>query len=149
MESENRVADILKGTVGALIGALIGMGVFLLLGRLGYISMAAGAVAILAIFGGYYLLAKDFSVPGLVICAVILIATVYISNRLDWAISISKELKKYGSDYDEFTVSYCYKNISTLLELAESKGSYIKNLVLSYLFTLGGGVFIVAKAGKK
>lgn len=144
MENDNKVL----GTVGALIGALISMGVYLLLGRLGVIAAIAGFVAFIAIFGGYYFLAKDISKVGIIICVVILILTVYVSNRLDWAISISGELKKYGSDYDEFTVSYCYKNISAILALADAKGRYILNLVLSYVFTVVGGFSALKKFGQ-
>ena len=133
------------GTVGALVGAVIAMGVYLLLGRLGVIAAIAGFVAFITIFGGYYMLGKDMSAVGLIICVVILIATVYISNRLDWAISISKELKDIDSS---FSVSFCYKHISEILTLADAKGKYILNLVLSYVFTVVGGFSALKKFGK-
>ena len=133
------------GTVGALVGALIALGVYLLLGRLGVIAAIAGFVAFITIFGGYYLLGKDMSSTGLIICVVILIITVYVSNRLDWAIEVSKALKDLGMST---SVGDCYKNLGTWLDIADSKGKYILNLVLSYVFTVVGGFSALKKFGK-
>ena len=138
---ENKVL----GTVGALVGSLLGLGVFLLLGRIGVISVLGGAVACACIFGGYYLLAKDISPVGLVICGVLLIATVYFANKLDWSIELSKALKEYCMTA---SVGECYKVLGGFLELADLKGKYIRDLVLSYVFTVLGG-FYALKAAKK
>lgn len=144
MENENKIL----GTIGALVGAVISMGVYLLLGRLGVIAAIAGFVALICIFGGYYFLAKDISKVGIIICVVILILTVYVSNKLDWAISLSKAFEELGDTENKFSVSYCYKNMSTLLALADAKGKYVLNLVLSYVFTVVGGISALKKFGK-
>ena len=76
---------------------------------------------------------------GLVICGVLLVATVYFSNKLDWAIELSKAFKKNGMTA---SVGECYKSLGDL------KGKYIGDLVLSYVFTVLGG-FYALKVAKK
>ena len=82
---------------------------------------------------------------GLVICGVLLVATVYFSNKLDWAIELSKAFEKNGMTA---SVGECYKSLGDFLELADLKGKYIGDLVLSYVFTVLGG-FYALKAAKK
>lgn len=131
-QSEN----VLSGIVGALIGAAIGGGSIVLLGQLGYIAAISGFILAVCTLKGYEMLGRQLSVKGILICLLLIIATPYFANRLDWALSVKDVFSEYG-----VTLGDAFSSIPELLE-AEiiDKSVYIRNLVLLYVFAaLGAG----------
>lgn len=129
----------IAGTVGALIGAALGIGIWCLFGLLGRIAFIGGIAIFLGSFGGYYLLGKGMSKTGLIISAVIIAISVYIATRLNWSIALWKETG--------MSVSECYKILPKLLKKLGERGSFYKELFIGYLITLGGGFVALMKLG--
>ncbi len=125
------------GTVGALIGAALAIGLWCLIGLLGRVAVIGGVALFLGAYGGYYLLGKGMSKVGLIISTVIVLISVYVATRLNWSISISRAT--------DMSVSECYKKLPKLIKLAEVSGSFYKDLVVGYLITFFGGVVLMAK----
>ena len=135
-DNDNKIT----GTVGALIGTALGVGIWCLFGLLGKVAVIGGMALFLGAFGGYYLLGKGMSKVGIIISAVLVVISVYIATRLNWSIALWKET--------DMPVSECYSILPKLLKAAHLTGSFYKDLFIGYLITVGGGVIMLAKIAK-
>lgn len=131
----------ITGTIGALVGALLGIGVWCLIGLFGRVAVIGGVALCLGSLGGYFLLGKGMSKTGLLISLVIILASVYFATRLNYGITL------YRTMDGEMSFGECYSSVMTLLEAIGEKGSFYKDLGLGYLLTLGGGFGVLAKLG--
>lgn len=127
------------GAIGALIGAALAMGLWCLLGYFGKMAFICGIAMCVGVIGGYYLFGKGMSIGGLVICGVIMLVAVYFSVRLSYGLYL------YNKMDGTMTFGECYKTIMKLLEALGEKGSFYKDLGLGYLFTVGGGFYMLYK----
>ena len=78
-KTENMVA----GTVGALLGSLLGVACIVLLGQLGYVAAVSGIVMAICTMKGYELLGGRFSTVGLVVSIVLMLGMTYVGYQLD------------------------------------------------------------------
>jgi len=136
-DSDNKV----MGTVGALVGALLGIGIWCLIGLAGKIAVIGGVAIFLGAFGGYFLLGKDMSKVGVVIAGVIVLVSVYFATRLNYGISLYRAME------GEMSFGECYSKVLDLLAVFGEKGSFYKDLVIGYLITIVGGIGALAKLG--
>ena len=127
------------GTIGALLGAALAMGLWCLLGYFGKMAFICGIALCLGVLGGYYLFGKGMSIGGLIICGIILLTAVYFSTRIGYGLWLYNKM--------DGTVSFgeCYSKILDLLEAIGEKGSFYRDLGLGYLFTIGGGFYLLFK----
>ena len=122
-------------------GAIIGAVVVVLMGQLGFVSALSGLIAAVCSLKGYELLAKKLSIKGIIISCVLMLVMLYIGNRVDWAIAVSKAF-----NVDFFSA---FRGIPELVKQeAEVRAEYIKNLVMVILFALLGAVPTVLTAIK-
>lgn len=140
---EAREENFLLGIIGAVIGAIIGGAVALLVARLGYVSVLAGAALGFCTIKGYEILGKKLSKKGVVVSAILMILTVLLVNQLDYILFLMDE---YALPFD---VSWSLFNEETF------KGNFPENYFLELgklaVFTLGGAWISVQSAleGKK
>lgn len=87
-EKEARPEAFVRGTVSALIGGLISLGLSLFVGYQGYIIWFTGFVLGFAVPKAYQLLAGKFSWKGLVISLLVLTAFGFLINELDYVLSM-------------------------------------------------------------
>ena len=126
--------NMLTGIVGALLGAVIGAGVIILLGQLGFVSALSGFILAVCTLKGYELLGGKLSVKGIIISLVLLLVTPYLADRLDWAIVIMQEFSAEGVTFGE-----AFAAVPALIEEgAIVQSEYIKNLLMLYAFTILG-----------
>jgi hypothetical protein len=93
---ESPVITLLKGMLGALVGAVPGFLLCIIVGKMGYIASICGAaVALGAIFGYHFMTVKGdvHDAAGVVICAVVCIFTVFIANKIVWIWEMSDVLE--------------------------------------------------------
>lgn len=127
--------NVVLGTVGALLGALVGAALIAILAKIGYVASISGVVmAYLSLFL-YTKFAGKLSVKGIIISIVIMIITVFVTEWLVYSFAFYKELKDYG-----FTLGDIIKGLPDLLELGEVKGGFIKDILMVYAFTALGAV---------
>ena len=88
---EQKPENVLAGTFGALLGAILGGGVVLLLGRLGYVATLSGIAVVYCTMVFYDLFAGRKAKKGLAICLLLIAVTPYIADRIDWALLLMKE----------------------------------------------------------
>ena len=131
----------ITGAVGALIGALLGTVIWCFIGSFGVISYIGGFMMCLGVFGGYYLLGKGASKAGLLICAVVLLISVYIAVRMKWSIDL------YRAFDGETPLWKCFVVVVRTIDALEGKGAFFKELAISYGITFLGGFGLMHKLG--
>ena len=127
--------NLVLGTVGALLGALVGAALIAILAKIGYVaSISGGVMAYLSLFL-YTKFAGKLSVKGIIISIVIMVITVFVTEWLVYSFAFYKESKSYG-----FTLGDIIKGLPDLLELGEAKGGFVKDILMLYGFTALGAV---------
>lgn len=110
----NKAVTTLKGLAGAVIGALPGLAVWIILGKLGFVFSAVGILIAMGIFFGYAFFVKDEDLPVwlmFVICIGVFLCAMVISEKIVWTWTISDALKTYLSTYrDELITSVMLEN---------------------------------------
>ena len=74
--------NIGRGILGALIGGLIGAAAIVLIGQLGYVAAISGMVLGYCTIGGYRRGAGKLSALGIAVSVVVMLAAVYLGNRM-------------------------------------------------------------------
>lgn len=125
--------NVVTGTVGAVLGAVLGAGAIILLSQLGYVAAISGLILAVCTLKGYELLGGSRSKRGTIICCVLMAITPYIADRIDWAIVIVREFASEG-----VTFAQAYSAVHAVIAEAEMVGDYFTNLGLVYLFVVLG-----------
>lgn len=122
---------VFLGILGALVGCLLGGVLIVVLGAMGYIASISGFVMGICALKGYILLGKKISVKGIVITAVLMIVTVYISHMISYGFAVAEVF-----EVDIFTGISAVPML--LAEDAIDAGMYYKDLAMLYVFTALG-----------
>ena len=140
---DERKENFLLGMVGAVIGVLIGGAVALLVARLGYVSVLAGAALGFCTIKGYEILGKKLTKKGVVVSAILMVLTVFLVNQLDYTLALMSELDL------PFDMTWTLLNEATFQ--GDVPDNFYLNLGLLAVFTLGGAWISVQSAleGKK
>lgn len=137
--------NVVTGTVGALIGAMIGGGCIILLSQLGYVAALSGLILAVCTLKGYELLGGQLSKKGVIICLVMMLIAPYIADRIDWAILIMNEWSDIGITFGE-----AFAAVPMLIEEeAIEMSTYITNLLMIYGFAVLGAFTTLRGALKK
>ena len=135
---EAREENFLLGIVGAVIGVIIGGAVALLVARLGYVSVLAGAALGYCTIKGYEILGKKLTKKGVLVSAILMVLTVFLVNQLDYTLALMSELDL------PFDMSWTLLNEATFSGDVPDK--FYLNLALLAVFTLGGAWISVKSA---
>ena len=122
--------NVLLGTIGALLGALIGGAVALFIARLGYVAVAAGLVLGICTIKGYEMFARKLSRKGILISVVLMVVTVFLVNQIDLAMEVVAQL---GVEF-----AYAFRVVNELIASGEYPDNYFFNLGMLAVFTLAG-----------
>ena len=162
---ESKLMPVVKGVLGALLGAIPGIILIILVARIGFIASICGAVMAVCIFFGYNLFTKNSGLEektGLIICAVVMIFAIYFAVRTSWCLEISSFLQKdlgfKPGEIDseilyeflgirDVTFSEISSEFGNLLEKCECKGKFITSLLENIAFAALGGFGTFTKFG--
>ena len=133
--------NLALGIVGAVLGVLGGVIIWVIIGRLGFIAAIAGAAMAYGALFGYSWLAKGMSKRGAIVCIVVVVLAVFFSVKLDWALSIYDVLKEEG-----FAFSECFFGQGKILAAVDSTGRFILDLLLGYALAAAGAFSAIRKA---
>lgn len=172
------VIPALLGIVGAIIGALPGFGLWLLIAKCGYISAYCGALLALGAVLGFNFASKKNQPPaavGIIVCMAIVVGAAYLATNIDWAWSFadffdetvktsvegelagysSSEIDKVYSDalmelfgFSEASFSNCFRNLGTLIDYYDMKSDYCLELVKALGMAVIGGIGGIAGIAK-
>lgn len=154
----------LMGILGALLFSLIGCAIWIIIGKLGYISYLGGVAMAFSTIFGYHLFGKKFDVLGLITSIVIVLIMVLLSNMFICAWQIVSEpgidealsLLGYEGFFSVFFGLFdLMKQVDLLtgLEGMDSMtGTFIIDLVIGYIVsgiaTVAIGVSMLKKTDK-
>ncbi|MCR5601637.1 MAG: hypothetical protein K6G33_12945 [Ruminococcus sp.] len=160
--------SLLKGILGAVVGAIPGIILIILLARAGFIAAICGALMAGGMFFGYKFMTKNnppSEMAGIVICGVVMLIGVYIAVRTSWCMEIAKvlqdELGFAAGEVDKFTSEVLYEYIGirdvsfseissefgTLLDKVDLKGKFIWSFLENLIFAVAGGYGAFSKFG--
>ena len=163
-----------KGGIGAIIGAIPGMLLMIMVARFGFIAAICGAAMAFCIFFGYRLMTRNSWVStkvGIIICAVVMILAVYFSVKISWTLAIQDAVEEaasamrslLGSEYSgetsafikevvggngEITFGNCWDNFGNILDMLNMNGRYLGSLAENYVFAAIGGIGTFMKFGR-
>ncbi len=112
---ENFAIALLKGILGAVVGAIPGFLLWIIIAKLGYVSSLCGAVIAIGSAFGFSFMTKKSSISpviAIITCIIVMAIAVYMAIRIDWAWEIAKYFEEsvwpeyiaYMSDFG-FTAS--------------------------------------------
>ncbi len=128
-------SNFLGGIVGAVLGALIGCVAWVLIFRAGYIASIAGLIMAVCAMKGYELLGGHLDRKGVIASIVILIAGVYLSNKIAWSWEAYAALK----DLD-ITFFDVFRNLNAIIMESGLSGEFYSDLAIGYGLTALGSI---------
>lgn len=106
---ESKVITALKGLLGAVIGAIPGMILWIILGKIGFVFSAVGMLIGFGIFVGYAFFVKDSDTLPIWLMIVIFLAVfavaMILSEKIVWTWEIADIFKEYLPQYREDIIS--------------------------------------------
>lgn len=103
-EEDNRVLEIGKGIIGALIGAIPGIILWILIGRFGFIATISGAILAGGTILGYRFTQKNDVLStrtGIIICVCVIIFGIHIAQKIIWCMDFSLMFDNYVAQTKE------------------------------------------------
>ena len=154
METEESTPVTLgKALLGAMLGAIPAMLLWVVLGKVGYLAAISGFFMFLGeIIACNYFTRKSSQMNiwvVLVICAVVMIFDVYLCERFVWSWELCDVLNEYGEGEYSVGILECFKNFNEFTAVFEVQGDFTASLVKSYLFAALGGFAGFMKLAKK
>ncbi len=140
-------ANPVMGILGAIVFSLIGCAVWILIGKLGYISYLGGIAMAFSTIFGYHLFGKKFDTLGLIISIVIVLIMVFVSNMFiyTWQIvsepGIDEALSLLGYEgffsvfFGLFDLMKQVDLLTGLEGMDSMTGSFISDLVIGYIIS--------------
>ena len=136
--------NVFTGTIGALLGALIGGVSIVLLADFGILAAISGWILAICTLKGYELLGGRLGVAGIVICCALMLLTPYIADRVFLTFFLIRELDAGISAFSQI-----FTMIPNLIGNGIETAAYIKDLVMLYIFVAIGASGTLRNALKK
>lgn len=110
---ESPVITLLKGMLGAIVGAIPGMLLWIILGKFGFIATVCGLVLTAGIvFGCDKMTEKgelSFVIKA-VICLIVMAAAVFFAEKIVWTWALAEEFKNFAPTFKSELISYIHTN---------------------------------------
>ncbi len=139
----NRNENVLAGVFGAILFALAGGILWVIIYQLGYLAAISGLVGAFCAIKGYALFAKKESVKGVVIAIIATLIVMVVA----WYVSLV--VMNYRDFDGTLTVSEALNFTKYCFEYPEYKSAAIGDLVKGILFTVAGGVAFAVSSIKR
>ena len=131
-QSEAPKENVALGTLGAFLGSLVGVVLWMILYRIGIIAAICGALMVYCSIRGYEKLGHVLTKKGLIISTLICILMIFIAEYASLAIEVYIQLKDIYvmSIIEALEVTPSFLGDSNVLPY------FIKDLVIGYLFLI-------------
>lgn len=141
-------SNVVTGIIGALLGSLVGVALWVGIYKLGYIAGIAGAIMIVSAMFGYEKLGGGLDLKGIIISVVICIGMIYISERICISMQLYEEFKDLKYYFGDVSFSDCYKSMFAILKDAEKESVFWGELGIGYLLFAIASVSYIIKSVK-
>lgn len=154
-------ANPVMGILGAIVFSLIGCAVWIIIGKLGYISYLGGIAMAFSTIFGYHLFGKKFDTLGLIISIVIVLVMVLVSNMfiytwellsqpgMEEALSLLGYNGFFGVFFGLFDLMKQVDLHAGLDGIDSMTGGFISDLIFSYIISMIATVAIGISMLKK
>ena len=122
----------MTGIVGALLGALLGGVLWVLVSQLGYIAGIVGLVVAVCAVKGFELFGGKLNAAGIIICMVIVVGAIYAANYISYSIYLQQALDELGYG---FSFGDSIRLLPDFFSEEEIFGAFLRDLVIGYLLT--------------
>jgi hypothetical protein len=133
--------NYLKGTLGAILGALVGSIAWVVIGLLGYIAAIGGIAISFCAAKGYTLLKGKITKPAVLIICLVSVVVMVLAEFVSYDIAIYNEAINAGYSAGIGEVSQLTFNL--ILYESEVTGEFVKNCLLGLLFLALGSYSII------
>lgn len=134
-----------RGLIGAIIGSIPGLVLWVIVGFFGVTWSLIGMLIVFGTFMGYEKLGgKPDSQSGIASCLLVMIVAVYLGVHLSWSMQLYSALVNYG--YEDVTRFMCVEHLHQFLSILDLNGKFIGAVVKGYFFAAVGGFGLIAKA---
>ncbi len=135
--AKQRKGNFVTGIVGAFLGSLIGIALWVVVYALGYIAAICGVVLAVCIIKGYELFGGKLNVLGMIITITMTIAMVFVATYTAYGYELYSVLNEYESvGFIEAINGLKY----FLMDYEDVRRSFIADLFLGYFFTAIGSI---------
>lgn len=135
--AKSKKGSFVTGIVGALLGSLIGVALWVTVYAIGYIAAICGIVLAVCAIKGYELFGGKLDLLGIISTMLITIIMVYIATYLSYGYSIYDTFRD-TEEIDIFTAIRSVRDFIT--DYPEIQTSFYTDLAKGYLFTVIGSV---------
>ncbi len=94
--NESVVLELVKATLGAVVGALPGLILWILIGKVGFVAAICGSILAMGTIAGYTFMTKDNYFPqkyGVIICIAVIVIAVFMAEKVVWCWELSDQFK--------------------------------------------------------
>ncbi|MEY8352077.1 hypothetical protein AALB39_01845 [Lachnospiraceae bacterium 54-53] len=143
---EEEKGSLLPGIVGALLGSLVGAGLWVLIGQIGFIAGIAGFVMLKLALSGYQKLGKGLDKKGAVICLIITAGMILGANFLDYAVSMARAYFQYEASFE--TLFYVFSSFGSLMSEMDMWQGFFLDLAIGYglsVWSCAGAIKAIVK----
>lgn len=136
-------SNLLPGIIGAVLFALAGAVVWVLIYSIGYIAGLAGVLIVLAAMKGYQIFGKYLDKKGVIISIIVSLVIVFAANHISWIVACYKAYRDAGRNLSFGRVVKRFSRVMTELDIW---GYYYKDLIIGYLLSFVASFSLAAKA---
>ncbi len=93
---ESMLVELLKAILGAVVGALPGFILWILIGKVGFVAAICGSVLAMGTIAGYTFMTKDDFLPqkyGIITCIAVIAIAVFMADKIVWCWELSDQFK--------------------------------------------------------
>ncbi len=118
------------GVIGALFASLLGVGLWVFIGQVGFVAGIAGFVMLKMALIGYEKLGGSLDKKGAIICLVITAGMIAGANLLDYAVSLVRAYFQYETSLE--TLAYIFTNFGRLMSDMDLWKGFFLDLAIGY-----------------
>ncbi len=126
----NKKGNLFLGVIGAIAGSLVGVGLWVLIGQIGFVAGIAGFIMLKLALSGYQKLGGPLDKKGAVTCLFITAAMVLGANLLDYAVSMARVYLQYEASLE--TLVYVFSNFGRLMNNADMWKGFFLDLAIGF-----------------
>ncbi|HBE86511.1 MAG TPA: hypothetical protein DDW53_15700, partial [Lachnoclostridium sp.] len=127
---DQKPSNPLFGIIGALFASLLGVGLWVLIGQVGFVAGIAGFVMLKLALSGYQKFGGSLDKKGAVICLIITAGMIIGANLLDYAVSITRGYFQYEASFE--TLAYVFSNFGKLMSDMDMWRGFFIDLAIGF-----------------